>query len=125
MIVDEAGLNPGYSFPAAAWGKLLLDLTQADFVAFIEYRNQDAVKLYSKRRNFINLIRIAVFGWLIIVTSFASACRRTPPGDSEAGRTAEAKKFITTLDLRTLVDDLADNNVAARPKMDKDSFRAF
>jgi rhodanese-related sulfurtransferase len=86
---------------------------------------QDAVKFYSKRRNFINIIRIAVFGWLVIVTSFASACRPTPEGDSEAGRIAEARKFLKTMDLRALVDDLADNNVAARPRMDKDSFRAF
>lgn len=86
---------------------------------------RDAVAFNSKRRNFISIIRIAVFGWLIIVTSFASACRRTPAGDSEAGRIAEAKKFITTLDLRALVDKLADNNAAAQPQLDKDSFRAF
>ena len=85
----------------------------------------DAMKLYSKRWNFINIIRIAVFGWLVIVTMFASACRRTPVGDSEAGRIAEARKFLKTMDLRALVDDLSDNNAAARPRLDKESFRAF
>ncbi len=70
-------------------------------------------------------IQIVVMGWLFIAVCLGSACRRAPAGDSEAGRIAEAKKFIATLDLRALVDKLADNNAAARPKTDKDAFRAF
>lgn len=83
------------------------------------------MKFDSKRRPFLNLIRIAVVGWLIIVTCVSSACRRTPAKDSEANRLAEARKFIATLDLRALVDKLAESNAAVQPEMNKDEFRAF
>lgn len=63
--------------------------------------------------------------WLAVAAILPLACRRTPVGDSEAGRIAEARKFLKTMDLRALVDDLADNNAAARPRLDKESFRAF
>jgi rhodanese-related sulfurtransferase len=70
-------------------------------------------------------MRLTLAVWLAVAAILPSACRRAPVEDSEAGRIAEARKFLKTMDLRALVDDLADNNAAARPRLDKQSFRAF
>lgn len=73
----------------------------------------------------MNTVRIIVLGWLVIVTGLVSSCRRPPMGDSEANRTAEAQKFVTTMDLRAIVDSLAEEKAAIVSGLDKNAFRAF
>jgi hypothetical protein len=84
---------------------------------------KDAMTSNSKRQNFIDTIRIAALGWLMVGTCFTSACRRMPTGDSEAGRITEARKYLKTVDLRTVVDALAEKSAGTRP--DKAAFKEF
>ena len=83
------------------------------------------MNIYSKKRSFISIIRIVVFGWLFIASIYSPAFGQTPIGDSDAERIAEARKLYTVMDLPALVDGLVEKAVSSGSGADKDSLRAF
>jgi hypothetical protein len=69
--------------------------------------------------------RALLVGTLILASVLSPACRRESAADSEASRTAEARAYLKNMDLRAVVNELADQHAANWPDQSRDSFRAF
>lgn len=68
-------------------------------------------------------LRLAFAAFLSIPIVFPIACRESAPPDTPADRIEEARRYFKTVDLRTVVDALADRTAGMRP--DKDAFKDF